>query len=144
MRYLIYPLVGPLVGLILAVSTSLNAGTIHKWVDDKGNVHYGDTPPIEMKSENVQVQSAPSNPGKALPRLNSANGEEAPVGDNNQQVSDKQASAICASARSDLSIISTSDRIQIQQPDGNSRYLEPDEIEARKSKSQAEVDRFCK
>ena len=49
MRYLIYPLVG----LILAISTSLNAGTIQKWVDDKGNVHYGDAPPVEVKSENV-------------------------------------------------------------------------------------------
>ena len=57
MRYLTY--------LVLVVSTSLNAGTIHKWVDENGNVHYGDAPPVKTKTENVRVQAAPSNPGKS-------------------------------------------------------------------------------
>jgi hypothetical protein len=52
MRYLTY--------LVLVVSTSLNAGTIHKWVDENGNVHYGDAPPVKTKTENVRVQSASS------------------------------------------------------------------------------------
>jgi hypothetical protein len=140
MRYLIYPLVG----LILAISTSLNAGTIQKWVDDKGNVHYGDAPPVEVKSENVRVQSAPTNPGKALPRLNQPDAEEDAAGGDDQEVSEEQASAVCERARNDLEIINNSDRIQIQQPDGSSRYLDPDEIETRRSKSQADVSRFCK
>ena len=147
MRYLIYPLVG----LILAISTSLNAGTIQKWVDDKGNVHYGDTPPVEVKSENVPVQSAPTNPGKALPRLNqsdveenAAGGDDQAAGADDQEVSEEQASTICERARNDLDIINNSDRIQLQQPDGSSRYLYPDEIETRRNKSQADVNRFCK
>jgi hypothetical protein len=140
MRYLIYPLVG----LILAISTSLNAGTIQKWVDDKGNVHYGDAPPVEVKSENVQVQSAPSNPGKALPRLNQPDVEGTAAGGDDQEVSEEQAGIACERARNDLNIINNSDRVQIQQPDGSSRYLDPDEIGTRKRKSQADVKRFCK
>jgi hypothetical protein len=140
MRYLIY--------LILAISTSLNAGSIQKWTDENGNVHYGDVPPVTTKSENVRVQSAPSNPGKALPRLNSSDDSDQAAGgndeDNKQEVSDEQASSICASARADLDVINNSIRIKLQEPDGNVRYLNESEIAARKAASQAEVDRFCK
>jgi hypothetical protein len=131
--------------LVLAVSTSLNAGTIHKWVDDKGGVHYSDSPPTKTESENIRVQSAPSNPGKALPRLTSpeASDKVATGADNKQKVSAEQASQICASARSDLDIINTSTRIKLKQADGGIRYLTDAEIAERKASSQAEVDQFC-
>jgi hypothetical protein len=140
MRYLIY--------LILAISTSLNAGSIQKWTDENGNVHYGDAPPVKTKSEDVRVLSAPSNPGKALPRLNSSDDSDQAAGgndeDNKQEVSDEQASSICASARADLDIINNSVRIKLQEPDGEVRYLNESEIAERKAASQAEVTRFCK
>lgn len=141
MRYLIYPMLV----LVLAVSSSLNAGTIHKWVDDQGGVHYSDSPPTKTESENVRVQSAPSNPGKALPRLTSpeASDKVSTGVDNQQKVSAEQASQICASARSDLDIINTSTRIKLKQADGGIRYLTDAEIAERKASSQAEVDRFC-
>ena len=133
--------------LILAVftslnSTSLNAGAIHKWVDNKGNVHYGDAPPAKTKSQNVRVQSAPSDPGKALPRLNTPDPSKQAAG-NEQKVSAEQASRICASAKADLDVISTSDRIKLQAADGSIRYLSDDEIAERQASSQGEVDRFC-
>jgi len=147
MRYLIY--------LILVVSTSLHAGTIQKWVDENGHVHYGDTPPVSTKTESISVQPAPSNPGKPLPRLSTeedadAEGAEGESSDGAggdgepENVSDEQARAICDSARGDLDIINSSNRIQLKQLDGTTRYLSADEIEERRVKSQAEVDRFCK
>lgn len=140
MRYLIY--------LILAVSTSLNAGSIHKWVDENGNVHYGDAPPVKTKSENVRVLSAPSNPGKALPRLNSSDNSgqksDGNAAGKKQDVTDQQASKICASASADLDVINNSVRVQLQEADGNIRYLSESEIAERKAKSLAEVERFCK
>jgi len=138
MHYSIYPMLV----LILAVSTSLSAGAIHKWVDDKGNVHYGDEPPTKTSSKNVRVQSAPSDPGKALPRLSSPEDSDQTSG-NEQKVSAERASKICASAKSDLDIISTSDRIKLQDADGSIRYLSDEEIAERQASSQAEVDRFC-
>ena len=138
MRYLKYPMLV----LILAVSTSLGAGAIHKWVDDKGNVHYGDAPPAKTTSKNVHVQSAPSNPGKALPRLSSPGGSDQAAGAE-QEVSEEQASQICASARADLDIINTSNRIQLQTADGSIQYLTDSEVAERRVSSQAEVDRFC-
>ena len=63
---------------------------------------------------------------------------------NKQEVSDEQASKICASARADLDIINNSIRIKLQEPDGEVRYLNESEIAERKAASQAEVTRFCK
>jgi hypothetical protein len=140
MRYLIY--------LLLATSTSLTAGTIQKWTDENGNVHYGDAPPVSTKSEDVRVQSAPSNPGKALPRLNSSDDSDQAAGDNDednkQEGSEEQASKNCAIARSDLDIINNSIRVKLQEPDGNVRYLNESEIAERKAIAQAQVSRFCK
>ena len=137
--------------LVLAVftslnSTSLNAAAIHTWVDDSGNVHYGDAPPTKTDSKNVRVQSAPSDPGKALPRLTTsadASDQAAGGAGNKQEVSAERASNICASAKADLEIISTSTRIKLQAADGSISYLSDDEIAERQASSQAEVDRFC-
>ena len=40
---------------------SLGAGPdIYKWVDDEGNVHYGDSPPENVVAERVQIESRPA------------------------------------------------------------------------------------
>lgn len=141
MRYLIC--------LILVVSTSLHAGAIHKWVDENGNVHYGDAPPVTTKSESVSVQSAPSNPGKALPRLSTEEADapgasgDASASADPESTSDEEAQFICESARNDLNIINTNSNIQLKLADGTTRYLSADEIEQRRAASQAQVDRYC-
>ena len=140
MRYLIY--------LTLLASTSLNAGSIQKWTDADGNVFYGDTPPVSTKTEGVRVQSAPSNPGKALPRLSSqgcgettGNDSAASGGDNNLTVA--QSKVACDNAKQDLGVIETSSRVKLKFADGNTRYLTPEEIDQRKAKAEADIKSFC-
>jgi hypothetical protein len=140
MRYFIY--------LLLMVSTSLSAGTIHKWIDENGSVHYGDAPPVSVKSEDIRVQSKPSNTGKALPRLNKTDDDkQAAAADNNspnQKLTNEQAKVSCEIARQDLDVISRSARVRLKQPDGSSRYLTEAEIAQRKSQAEADVKTFCK
>ena len=141
MRYSIF--------LMLLASMSLNAGSIHKWVDDEGNVHYGDSPPAKVKTEGVRVQSAPSNPGKALPRLSTKSTAEnkdtsstgSPTGD--AEVPEDQAKIACDNAREDLRIINSSSRIKLRNTDGSTRYMTTEEIEERKTQAEADVERFC-
>ena len=140
MRYLIY--------LMLLASMSLNAGTIHKWVDDEGNTHYGDAPPVTAKTEGVRVQSAPSNPGKALPRLSSPDNSQATAGDSggaaqNETVPEHQARVACEKAQEDLKVINNSNRIKLRSADGSTRYMTSEEIEERKAQSEADIKRFC-
>ena len=131
MRYLIC--------LLLMVSTSLAAGTIQKWVDEDGNVHYGDAPPASMKTETIRVQRAPTDPGPALPRLS----DEAAEQEGDQQISSEEAALACENARNDLEVINNNTRIRLQENDGNVRYLSEAEIAERRSMAEADVDRFC-
>ncbi|MEM7562025.1 MAG: DUF4124 domain-containing protein [Pseudomonadota bacterium] len=142
MRYLLF--------LTLLLSTALQAGAIHKWVDEEGNIHYGDAPPVTVKTESVRVQSAPSNPGKSLPRLSTTGGDDAtdsgtPAGasTDSPEVPKDQAKAACDQAKADLQVISRSSRIKLQSADGTERYLTTEEIEERKQTAQADVERFC-
>ena len=142
MRFLIF--------LALLVTVPLQAGTIKKWVDEEGNVHYGDSPPISAKTENVRVLSAPTNPGKALPRLSSpgsgensaggASGDAAGGGD----VPADQAKIACDKAREDLDVISRSSRIKLRSADGTERYMTSEEIEERRALAEEDIKNFCK
>lgn len=49
--------------LAMLVSESLIAGTVEKWVDESGNVHYGDKPPVGTSSKQVEVAPAPRGSG---------------------------------------------------------------------------------
>ena len=143
MRYLIY--------LVLLCSLPLHAGTIKKWTDEEGNVYYGDSPPLSVKSENVRVLSAPSNPGKALPRLgspendnqNTAAGAADSSGEAGKVPAD-QAKIACDRAKEDLEVISRSSRIRLRAADGSTRYMTTEEIEERKLQAEADVKQFCK
>ena len=133
------------------LSASVTAGTIHKWVDEDGNVHYGDAPPVKAKTESVRVQSAPSNPGRSLPRLNNQNSEAAgsssTAGAGADTAANKvpadQAKLACDQAREDLQVINRSSRIKLRTTDGGERYLSTEEIAERKSQAEADVKQFC-
>jgi hypothetical protein len=140
MRYFIY--------LMLLASTSLNAGSIHKWTDADGNVFYGDSPPVSAKTEGVRVQSAPSNPGKALPRLSPPGSDaeaegDTPATDSNGNIPVDQAKIACDNAKEDLEVIGRSSRIKLQLADGTSRYLTSEEIDARRAQAEDDIQRFC-
>jgi len=141
MRYLIY--------LILFISTSIQAGSIQKWVDEDGNVHYGDAPPVTVKTEQIKILGVPSNPGKALPRLNtdsgenSATGGDAPSSDSKGQPED-QVKATCEQAKEDLKVIKRSKRIKLRSADGTVRLMTPEEIEERRKTAEEDVKSFCK
>ena len=146
MRYLIF--------LALLASMPVHAGAIKKWVDEEGNVHYGDTPPTTAKTQDIRVQSAPSNPGKALPRLStpgsdggsggtdtSSGTDTAAAGSDN--VPEDQAKEACDAAQEDLKIINSSSRVKLRMADGSTRYMTTEEIEERKLQAEADVERFC-
>jgi hypothetical protein len=143
MRYLIY--------LLIMVSASLSAGEILKWTDDDGNIYYGDSPPIEANAEPVKVIGAPSNPGKALPRLSDGTGSGSSGSGSDQRASNQQsgntpadqAKIACEYARSDLKVIGSSTRIRLKAVDGSVRYMSAEEIDARKQSAEEDIAQFC-
>lgn len=139
-----------LILLAVLVTAPLQAGTIKKWVDEEGNVHYGDSPPLSVKTENIRVLSAPTNPGKALPRLSSPGSDENSGGGasgdsaSNDQVPADQAKIACDKAREDLDVISRSSRIKLRSADGTERYMTTEEIEERRALAEEDIKQFCK
>ena len=139
MRYLIY--------LTLLFSTSLFAGSIQKWVDEEGNVHYGDAPPISAKTKEIRVIGAPSDPGRALPRLSTDGGDATASGEgdaDSSQVPEDQAKAACENAQNDLKVIQSNIRIKLKSADGTTRYMTTEEIEERRISSEEDVKKFCR
>ena len=138
--------------LIILASSPLHAGEILKWVDEDGNIIYGDSPPLSVKTEQVRVLSAPSNPGKALPRLstqnsnNNSNADGTNVAANNDQprLPDDQAKIACEEANEDLSVIKRSSRIRLRSADGTTRYMTTEEINARRERAEKAVALHCR
>lgn len=60
-------------GLVMLCFVSSAYAQVNKWVDEKGQVQYGDRPPAKQSSGSVQLQKAPPKeprkaaPGKPLP-----------------------------------------------------------------------------
>jgi hypothetical protein len=140
-----------LICLFILFSSSAYAGSIHKWVDEDGNTHYGDAPPASTTTKELKVDTVPSDPGKALPRLGTSDSGSATTGANNSgstnsgsKVPDDQAKAACEQAQGDLKIIQSSSRVRLKNPDGTSRYMTTEEIKSRQQKAEEDVKSFCK
>lgn len=139
--------------LLILTSSSLYAGNILKWIDEDGNVYYGDAPPISVKTEQIRVISAPSNPGKALPRLsnidspddNNTENPEVATGTDNESLKlpEDQAKVACKEATDDLRVIKRSSRIRLKSADGTTRYMTTEEIDERRDKAEKAVALHC-
>jgi len=139
--------------LFILASSSLFAGEILKWVDEDGSIHYGDAPPISVETERVRVLSAPSNPGKALPRLST----DSSTGNSNKKGTDvassdaqddlklpaDQAKIACEEATADLKVMNRSSRIRLRSADGTTRYMTTEEIDVRRENAEKAVSLHC-
>lgn len=142
--------------LALVLSTNSYAADIKKWVDEKGQIHYGDTAPAQIHTESVRVNRPPSNPGKPLPRFSDPEKadpgkEEQPAKPPQQQeqaakpeVDGDQARSLCEEARKDLEKINRSNNIRVRSSDGSIRYLGAEEKEERRKQSEEDIQQFCK
>jgi hypothetical protein len=143
MRFLIY--------LTFIVFSTANAANIHKWVDEEGNVHYSDSPPVSTSTEQIRVIGAPSNPGRALPRLGSSasgtgenkSGNADESGTTGSTVPEDQAKIACDNAQKDLDVLTNSDRIQLRSADGTTRFMTTEEIAERRKKTEEDIKKFC-
>ena len=129
-----------LIPILLISSTSFAAG-IQKWVDEDGQVHYGDSPPAKAQTESVRVSRPPSNPGKPLPKFS----PEAEKSSNDEQVKlpADEAQVICERAKNDLSVIDNNEIVRIRDQDGSERVMSKEEIEQRRERAQKDIDDYC-
>ena len=138
-----------LIPILLLSSNSFAAG-IQKWVDEEGEVNYGDRPPIKTRTQVINVSRPPSDPGRPLPRLNdtkNAQGSEqskpAPEPETASKTTE-ESNNICQRARKDLDTLNQNDVIRLKLDDGTERILSDEEIDARRKRLENNLNLYCK
>jgi Domain of unknown function (DUF4124) len=141
--------------LLILISSSAYADSIYKWVDEDGNTHYGDIPPPSVHTEELRVDVAPSDPGRALPRLETSDpGSSAPSpsspgspdsAEPDPEMTDDQAKAICEQAHLEIKVLNNSKRrTKVKNPDGSHRRMTTEERKANRKQSEQDIKDFCK
>lgn len=141
----------------MLISSSAYAGSIQKWIDEEGNTHYGDVPPPSVHTQEIRIDVVPSDPGRALPRLETSDpGSSTPESgtpessstDSAQpeaEMSDDQAAAICKQARHEKKYINQSKhRSKVRNPDGSFRHLPKEERISRREQAKQDIEDYCK
>ena len=124
------------------------AAGIQKWTDESGNVHYGDTPPVQTKSQTISVTRPPSNPGRALPRFTPDKTEKEVTGTQVEKTkqgrtTDEVNKQACKKARENLEVIARNSLIRLKLSDGSERVLSDEEIDQRRLKLEQNVKQYC-
>ena len=151
-----------LVCLFLLISSSVYANGIYTWVDEEGETHYGDAPPVSTTSEEVRVDVAPSNPGEPLPRLGTSDPESGPskpgtpdsgTADStapdstppDSEMTEEQAQAICKQAHHERKVLNNSKRrSKVRNADGSIRIMTTEERKTHRIQSDQDIEQYCK
>lgn len=142
-----------LLKILLLLSISLNttfavSAEVYKWIDQDGNTHYSDKKPhntdstsIKIKNSKNKQQAKTEKSAKPLDEkaARAAQAQQAEVMDEARQ---KEIKEKCATIRANLKIIAETSRIRVVE-DGNTRYLSPEEIAAKKSRHEQQIKEFC-
>jgi len=134
------------IGLSLMLSLVLPApglaGTTYKWVDERGHVHFSDTPPAKTPYETVETPPAQSMspPTQVAPEAPPGPGAPptAPQAANGAQADDR-----CVDALYQIALLDMHRRVFKPGPDGERRYLENDDRPAEVARLSRLRDENC-
>ena len=150
------PTAARLAACLLMIAANMLPGTaladreVYRSVDSQGNVVFSDTPPTTDASK-IIVRTGPTRPLSAsdTPQV-TAEPEPKPADTQQAQATQEEAAAMqklrqenCERARSNLVKLDTARRVYDPLPNGERRYLDDDELAARKVQSQADIQRWC-
>jgi len=134
--------------LLLAASSTMAA--MYKWVDDEGNIHYSQTPPMERQSEQIEKPRMPAPPPKADAAPADTTTAEPTAGTESEGPSEEEIRAEkervaeeCRRARQWISEIENKPRLRVRDDSGNLRYLTEEERQARLKQAQDYLRKYC-
>ena len=127
---------------------------MYKWVDDEGNVHYSQNPPMDRDVETIKAPKTPgastsegatgaeSTPGSQQ-QEGTPPGESAPAQKQTAQMDPKAMQAACEKARSRLQTLTTHPRIRLQEGDSY-RIIGEEERQAMIQEANDQISEYCK
>ena len=138
----------------LALSGAAIAGDIYKWVDEDGNVHYGDKP-AGAQSERMAIQSRPTDPARvaaqtqarmearAKEREEAAAAAAAGPSEEELQAQAEERRQACEQSRANLQRMVQSRRLYREDDNGEREYLNEAEMQATRQRVENEINEFC-
>ena len=137
--------------LLFALSTPPHA-EVYKWVDEHGNVHYGDRPG-NARSEQIQIKTAPAPPDpdaaehreKSQKLLNELSEEQAEKkqADAKQEQEEAQRKANCELAKKNLDTYEHAATLYVKDKNGERHNLTDDEYKKAMESSRDAVKKWC-
>lgn len=139
--------------LVAFFSAAVEAGgSVYRWVDAQGQVHYSQLPPEKGSYERIERTSpAPAaapdtNEVKGfLERAEAANKAEAEEKAKRQQT-EAESRAACGQARERLAYLDehTARRLAVESPDGTMARMDEAEFERRRAAAQKLIQEHCR
>ncbi len=163
-------LVGALAACIsTAVSTSVSAGDVFKWVDENGITHYGERPPTNRDhtrvirgsrlpapeaspaatatataTTGIPAGAAPSAPAQPAPEAAGAAAESASALDQQEAALNAKVKAHnCQKAKEILATLNSTAKVRAKNEQGEYVILSDEEMQQRKAHAQKVMEESC-
>lgn len=133
--------------LLIALSSSVMAGQIYKWVDAQGVTHFGAQPPQGQAVETLNTAAPPPKQKPAAPVEAETSGEAEQQDIERQvkkQVAEEKArrQQYCTTLRTNLAQLQNNPRVRVEE-NGEVRRLDEEERQARILESQQKIAETC-
>ena len=140
--------------LALSLSGPAVASDIYKWVDEDGNVHYGDKP-VGEQSERLAIASKPTDPSRvqaevqaiAETRARIAETElaaaSARTSEEEMRAEAEERAQKCAESRATMQRFVTSRRLYREDEAGERVYLDEAETQAARQRVEDQINEYC-
>lgn len=142
--------------LILAVFSAgaVLASDIYRWVDDEGNIHFGDRPDGEQ-AERLEIESRPTDPARVQAMNEALTVERYKAQEAKSVAAAEQSTAAelraeaderamkCTTYKAQLEAYTNNRRLFRESADGERAYLTDAEIDATREGAAKKVAEFC-
>lgn len=136
---------------VLAFAVIMDApAKIYKWVDDEGQVHYGQQPPNGVDARPMSVHTAPASPGGGAASNaaggGSGDGQSGDGNGNGQQSAsnDQSVEENCKVAKKNLNVLETAGPGgRFRQPDGEVVRYDEEQWQTRVDRNRKYIEVFC-
>jgi hypothetical protein len=137
------------IGMLLIGVNASAAGTsddIYKWVDAKGQVHYGSVPPLGVNATIVHADGAPSESAVSEAQAINKTIEQAVTTSGTppaNPVNAEAKQAACDNAKAEYEKIVNTPRVATTNEQGNSELLDENKRQALVDEKQAAANKAC-
>ena len=151
MKSVLQPCIGAAAALLLAVSSlPASSETYYRWINERGYPVHSDRPPpagteyeVVSTGTNLMRRVEPDE-GAVPPEVEPRVGNEfQPVKPREQTEVIKKNPEYCQRARDNLEALETASRIRVRDEQGELRYLDEEEKEARKQEARDAIAIHC-